>query len=280
MSSALCCSDLDVAELAQPRERVVEAAGGHAQDERGGRAPVAGGDLRGLHEAPGRLRGAHDAVAGLLHVGRGQLEARAALDAALPGGRRAGAAPRELLPAPAAAAAAALRGVRGLAPGRASGAAVPPPPPLLALSFELPPPASARPRRWRRGRSRRRRGRAPAGAAAGSAACGSARWRSRARRARSRRARNVGRHRRRLGAHVAHERGELGLGGGIAGEGGLERFELGGHGGIEGGLMTAHGRPPAVGRGRGARGCPRWRARRRGRRRSRRCSVPRGTSGR
>ena len=34
---------------------------------------------------------------------------------------------------------------------------------------------------------------------------------------------------------------------GVAGEGGLERLELGGHGGVEGGLTTAHGRPPAVG---------------------------------
>ena len=54
-------------------------------------------------------------------------------------------------------------------------------------------------------------------------------------------------HRRRLGAHVAHERGELGLGGGVAGERGLQRLELGGHGGIEGGLTTAHDRPLEVG---------------------------------
>ena len=273
---------LDVAELAQPGQRVVEAAGRHAQDERRGRAPVAGGDLRGLHEAPGRLRGPHDAVAGRLHVGGGQLEARAALDAPLAGGcgrrtgggrepRRAGAAG-----APACAAA-ALRGVRGLLlGGRRRGAS--PPPLLLALSFEPPPALSTTATRAARTQ--------PATPSAGTSG------RSRERGAPARRlgeaARDAlvqarpeaGRHRRRLGAHVAHERGELGLGGGIAGEGGLERFELGGHGGVEGGLMTAHGRPPEVGRGRGARECPRWRARRRGRRRSRRCSVRRGTSGR
>ena len=56
-----------------------------------------------------------------------------------------------------------------------------------------------------------------------------------------------GRDGRRLGAHVAHERCELGLGGAITGEGGLERLELGGHGGIEGGLTTAHDRPLEVG---------------------------------
>ena len=54
-------------------------------------------------------------------------------------------------------------------------------------------------------------------------------------------------HHRRLGAHVAYERGELGLGGGVARERGLQRLELGGDGGIEGGLTTAHGRPPGVG---------------------------------
>ena len=56
-----------------------------------------------------------------------------------------------------------------------------------------------------------------------------------------------GLHRRGLGADVAHERGQLGLGGGVAGERRLQRLELGGHSGIEGGLTTAHDRPLEVG---------------------------------
>ena len=272
----------DVAELAQPRQRIVEAAGRHAQDERRGRVPVAGGDLRGLHEASGRLRGPHDAVAGRLHVGGGQLEARAALDAPLLGGRhRARGRSRELraaggraraAPARAAAAsAAALRGVGGLVlDGRPPGGAA------AGVNAVV-----ARDEHDGQGGGQQAAGHAEGRHERATPRAGPARRLGEAVRHPVIQARpEVGRHRGRLGAHVAHERGEVGLGGGIAGKGGLERRQLGGYGGIEGGLMTAHDRPPEVGRGRGARECPRWRPRRRGRRRSRRCSVPRGTSGR
>ena len=270
----------DVAEPAQPGQRVVEAAGRHAQDERRGRAPVAGRHLRGLHEAPGRLRGPHDAVAGRLHVGGGQLEARAALDAALAGrcGMGRGRRPRPPKPLPRSCPRSRsppllLRGSPedcswAASGGRGRAAAA-----LPALSF-APPPALSTTRATRAARTQPATASAgiigrsdcqpPAGQRAVEAAL-DAPVQARA---------EVGRHGRRLGAHVAHERGQLGLGARMAREGGLKRFELGSHGGVQGGLMTAHGRPPEVVRGRGARECPRWRARRRGRRRSRRCSSP------
>ena len=242
MSSALCCSDLTwpsrLSRASASSRRLV----GDAQDERRGRAPVAGRDLRGLHEAPGGLRRAHDAVGRLLHVGRASAPGACCARRGA-GGRRGGGRARAE-PLPAAAARSALLGrVRGLglrrAPARDGAAAA-------AAGAVVRPAAGAQ-------RDRDEAGEDAAGDAeggdqrraarsAGVARCARSRARRadpaargtpapspaprRARRARARRARARRRDRRRGRPRAPRAR--------------RPRRD-------RGGLTTAHGRPPEVG---------------------------------
>ena len=269
---------LDVAEPAQPRQRVVEAAGRDAQDERRGRVPVAGGDLRGLHEAarrpvwparrrrwpsarrwwsaPGACCARRGAGGRAVRSGRRRPEPRAAGLLALP---------LPALPLPAL----ALRRVRRLLLGGRRRAT---PAPLLlpAPSFDPPPALStttatmaartqpATPSAGTIGRSDAKRRR------------GSARSKPRSTRM-SRRARKSGAI---AGASARTSRTSAASSGSAAGSPARAASSASSSAATAGSRVGSRRRMTGLsksGRGRGARGCPRWRPRRRGRRRSRRC---------